>query len=74
MTLDSDLEALKEDLASLAFEARLQQTLVVAEIARLKRFSNERDEFIRVARERARLAHNCLLRVSIRKAVDLKNE
>jgi hypothetical protein len=74
MTSDSELEALKEDLASLAFEARLQQALVVAEIDRLKQFSNERDEFIQAARERARLAHNCLLRVSIRKAVELKNE
>lgn len=51
MTPDSQLEALKEEFASLSFETRLQLNMARDEIAKLKQDLQEMREMLREARE-----------------------
>jgi hypothetical protein len=51
MTPDSELEALKEEFASLSFETRLQLNMARDEIAELRLALQEAMELLREARE-----------------------
>jgi hypothetical protein len=51
MTLDSELEAMKEEFAALSFDTRLQLNMARDEIAELKQALIEVREMLREARE-----------------------